>query len=68
MSDAAETTAETCARANAQAIEFIGQALGVPMVVQVEDQLRGSIIEAANWIRVGDPARALSILEGALLL
>lgn len=63
-----ESMQETCARANAQAIEFIGEALGVPLVVHVEDQLRGCIIEAATWIRIGDPARALAILEGALLL
>lgn len=66
MSDTAGNTKQLVAEANAQAMEFIERALGVPMVITVEDRLKADILEACAWIRMGAPERALEALEHAL--
>ncbi len=51
----------------AQTADFIGSKLGIPLaIIEEEDRLRFTMVEACTWLRFGSPGRALECLEAGL--
>lgn len=66
--DAAPDRQAIIQAAEQQTVNFIAQRLGSPLRITVEDRLKGCLSEAAMWIRMGAPARALEALERGMAL
>ena len=60
-----DTQGMSSQQAQKAALDFMAEALHMPIELTVEDLLKGKIVEACYWIRQGSPNRALDILEQA---